>query len=429
MKFNLRLPTKLREEFIAAVVFVFAALAFLLRSVWALLPIIVLITIIYLLLCNLESIKELLSRVAERMEGKVNDRQSTNGANILGDNALRRRILDIHIGSNSSTGVPVGINVGDSTHIACYAQSGGGKTTVLYAILYDIVSLYAPGRVRIAIADPKRYSFTIFGKVPHLFAPIGAGVDECLTLLRRVDKELLAREKLFAQIPDDRLCENLGDYHRIAYELGLSLPPIPWLIFVVDEVQDVAANEEATAILTRLAKKGRALGIRLVLATQRPTTAGLSHEIQSQLETKFVGFMDSRQEYAVAKVPSETYEKMVKRPGRFMLRYRGEWVNVQVDRIPVTQLEGMLRKISAGRAKLEWRPIASRTNPNGAREIVGAGLTQSEKQRKVIEWMVERDGERPSADELMGAFNVSQATAYRYIQDLWSVALERREEM
>ena len=329
MKFNLRLPPDKREELTVIWLLIGAVSVFLTRSAWAVLMIVPLCIAAYLFFCNYEAMYAWAEQMAEKVEKIVDDRRYTGDNPSVGRDVLRRRILDVHIGSDSVTGDTIGINVGDSTHIACYAQSGGGKTTVLYALLYDIVSLYAPGRVRIAIADPKRYSFTIFGKVPHLFAPIGAGVDECLILFRGIDRELAKREKLFARIPDDRLCENLGDYHRIAYELGLSLPPIPWLIVIVDEVQDIAANEEATAILTRLAKKGRALGIRLVLATQRPTTAGLSHEIQSQLETKFVGFMDSRQEYAVAKVPPDAYETMAKKPGRFMLRYMGEWVHVQ----------------------------------------------------------------------------------------------------
>ena len=430
MKLNLRLPDDYKEEITVVFLFIIVLNVFFLRSAWVVLPIMPQLLLSYLILCNTELIKERLSGVLERMEDKFNVRSDSVGPDVSGDSVLRRRLLDVHIGSDSSEGIPVGINVGNSTHIACYAQSGGGKTTILYALLYDVVSLYDPRRVTVAIADPKRYSFTIFGKIPHLFAPIGAGVTESLRLLRRIDRELVEREKLFAKIPQDRLCENLRDYHRIAYELSLPLPPIPYLLMIVDEVQEVAANEEATAILTRLAKKGRALGIRLVLATQRPTTAGLSHEIQSQLETRFVGYMSSSQEYSVARVPPEVYETMKAKPGRFMMHYLGKWTHVQVDRIPVEQLEAMLRHVSRGRDKLEWSNKHARVSDNGSRRIVGQGLTQTEKQQRVIEWMVDIESDdRPSADELMSAFDVSQATAYRYLDRLWPVALERRAEI
>jgi len=412
-----------REKFGVILLLIVAGLLVLTRSAWSLLLAVPILIVVYLAVANKEQLIAWVERMTERFEvdGRISSDDSVNP-----DVVLVRRVLDIFVGSSISTGIPVSINLGDTTHTAIYAQSGGGKTTILYGILYDILSLYPPDRVNIAIGDPKSYSFTIFGKAPHLFCPIGRGGSETLLMLREIDAELEQREQLLAQIPDDRLCEGLRDYHRIAYELGLDLPPIPWLIVVIDEVQEVAANEEAEEILTRLAKKGRALGIRLILATQRPTTAGISHEIQSQLECKFVGYMGASQEYSVARVPPEIYTDMVSQPGRFMLRYKGEWDHVMVERIEVERLEAMLRKLSAGRSRLEWKEIDARYGVDGRTHLVGVGKSQTEKQRIIVDWMVGLGSdERPSADEFMARFNVSQATAYRQIATCWPLALAR----
>lgn len=420
---HLMLEESDREKFGVILLLVVAGLLVVTRSPWSLLAAIPILLVVYLAIANKEQLVARVNDMTERFE--VDERVSGEDS-FNSDVSLVRRILDIFVGSSISTGIPVGINLGDTTHTAIYAQSGGGKTTILYGILYDILSLYSPDRVNVAIGDPKSYSFTIFGKAPHLFCPIGRGTSETLLMLREIDTELERREKLLAQIPDDRLCEGLRDYHRIAYELGLDLPPIPWLIVVIDEVQEVAANEEAEEILTRLAKKGRALGIRLILATQRPTTAGLSHEIQSQLECKFVGYMGASQEYSVARVPPEIYADMVATPGRFMLRYKGEWQHVMVERIEVARLEAMLRKLSAGRSRLEWEEIDSRYGVDGRTNLVGVGRSQTEKQRIIVDWMVGLGSdERPSADEFMARFNVSQATAYRQIAACWPMALAR----
>lgn len=417
----MHLPSDKHDAFTAVALLLFAGLLAATRSLWSVLVSIPAIIVVYLVLSNLEILSNLVSGVVERPEKET---ISDSRDNSMVDSMLVRRIGDVFVGSSISSGNVVGINLGDSTHFAVYAQSGGGKTTILYSILYDLISLYSPDRVRIAIGDPKSYSFTIFGKAPHLYCPIGRGVGETLLVLQKLDAELAKREKMFSKIPDDRLCENLNDYHRIAYELGLDLEALPWLIAIVDEVQEVAAGEEATEILTRLAKKGRALGIRLILATQRPTSAGLSHEIQSQMECKFVGFMDSNQEYSVARVPPEVYLSMVDIPGRFMMRYKGRWQHVMVERIEVARLEAMLRKVSDGRQKFEWSEIDARIGASGKVPLTGSGFSETQKGRKIVSWMVNRgSNEKPSAEEFMGYFDCSQATAYRKIPQYWPRAL------
>ncbi|XUM24296.1 DNA translocase FtsK [Bradyrhizobium oligotrophicum S58] len=192
----------------------------------------------------------------------------------------------------STVSFPVGIDVEGNPIVADFADpntchalvagsTGSGKSEWLKAMVASMLLRNSPEQVKIALIDPKILTFSGVGGSPYLWRPVATTLAEALRILRDAVKEMDARY----QVLNAAGVVNLGDY------IKAGKADLPFLVLIFDEFADLILagrddKKEFEALVARIAGKGRAAGIHLVLATQRPDRAVVTGLIKSNLPLK-----------------------------------------------------------------------------------------------------------------------------------------------
>ncbi|MGC2210689.1 MAG: DNA translocase FtsK [Candidatus Korobacteraceae bacterium] len=162
-------------------------------------------------------------------------------------------------------------------HLLIAGSTGSGKSVAINAFIMSLLYKSTPDQVRLILVDPKRVELTNYDGVPHLYTPIISEPKLASNALRNAVREMENRLKLLAQ----KGVRNIDQYNRLfedgytpsLFEDGTEEKPLPYIVIIVDELADLmmidGANVEES--ITRLAQMARAIGIHLVLATQRPS--------------------------------------------------------------------------------------------------------------------------------------------------------------
>jgi S-DNA-T family DNA segregation ATPase FtsK/SpoIIIE len=162
-------------------------------------------------------------------------------------------------------------------HLLIAGSTGSGKSVAINAFIMALLYKSTPDQVRLILVDPKRVELTNYDGVPHLYTPIISEPKLASNALRNAVREMERRLKLLAQ----RGVRNIDQYNRLfeegytpsLFEDGTEEKPLPYIVIIVDELADLmmvdGANVEES--ITRLAQMARAIGIHLILATQRPS--------------------------------------------------------------------------------------------------------------------------------------------------------------
>ncbi len=174
-----------------------------------------------------------------------------------------------------------GVYVSDLTkmpHLLIAGATGSGKSMTVNCILASILFKATPEEVRFILIDPKRLELGLYDGIPHLLAPIVTDPKRAAYALKWAVAEMENRYKLLASFgvrnieQFNREIRDLTDW-PLALESGEPIRPLPYIVIIIDELADlmmIASSEVETAI-TRLAQMARAVGIHLVLTTQRPS--------------------------------------------------------------------------------------------------------------------------------------------------------------
>ncbi len=260
--------------------------------------------------------------------------------------------------------------------------------------------------------------FSIYHRLPHLFCPVAETVEDSEKLLRHLKTEMQRRAKLYRGFSENHLCNDLTRYHGLIDQMEVPLERLPYILAIFEEAQDVAKpGTDTEQMMINIAKKGRAYGIHLICATQRNTRGVMTGDLQEQFVTRFVGYMDSNQEYAhVGRVPREVYEQMEKLPGRFMMKYGGSWSDIQAKMMVDNKLEQMAMKVSENRS----RPVWQHTTPiQGKPTKTPWQGTSAQKKVMVSQW-IQGFPNKPTIEQFLTEFDVqSTSTAYKWINEVW----------
>jgi DNA segregation ATPase FtsK/SpoIIIE, S-DNA-T family len=191
-------------------------------------------------------------------------------------------------------------------HLLIAGSTGTGKSVFINSLLMSILYKASPDDVKLVLVDPKRLELNLYDNIPHLIAPVVTDPKIASNVLRNATREMENRLKLLAQ----RGVRNIDQYNRtFKKEQSLSLfdnleetehKPLPYLIIVIDELADlmmVDTNNVEEAI-TRLAQMARAVGIHLILATQRPSvdviTGLIKANFPARISFRVASKVDSR---------------------------------------------------------------------------------------------------------------------------------------
>ena len=170
--------------------------------------------------------------------------------------------LPIALGQDTG-GTPVVLDLAALPHMLIAGATGSGKSVCINSIVASFLLTKTPEQLRILMVDPKRVELTPFNGIPHLVGPVIVDAEEVNTALRGLIREMLGRYKLMEEIG----ARNIDGYNK------RSKVKMPFLVLIVDELADLmmVGGFEVEQNLVRLAQLGRATGIHLVLATQRPS--------------------------------------------------------------------------------------------------------------------------------------------------------------
>ncbi len=176
-------------------------------------------------------------------------------------------------------------------HVLIAGSTGSGKSVAINAMIMSVLYKATPEQVRMILVDPKRVELGMYEGIPHLFTPIITEPKLAANALRNAVREMERRLKLLAS----RSVRNIDQYNKLfdsqtpsLFEDAEQEQPLPHIIIIIDELADLMMLDKANVeeAITRLAQMARAVGIHLVLATQRPSVDVITGLIKANVPTR-----------------------------------------------------------------------------------------------------------------------------------------------
>ncbi len=191
-------------------------------------------------------------------------------------------------------------------HLLIAGATGTGKSVFLNSLIISMLYKATPDELKLVMVDPKRLELGLYEDIPHLLAPVVTDPKVASNVLRNATREMEKRLKLLAQ----RGVRNIDQYNR-TFTRGESLSlfdddeemehkPLPYIVIVIDELADLMMvdTNNVEASITRLAQMARAVGIHLILATQRPSvdviTGLIKANFPARISFRVASKVDSR---------------------------------------------------------------------------------------------------------------------------------------
>jgi S-DNA-T family DNA segregation ATPase FtsK/SpoIIIE len=196
--------------------------------------------------------------------------------------------LTLALGKDTS-GKPIVADLRDMPHLLVAGATGSGKTVALNVIITSILYNAAPNEVKFIMVDPKMVELVQYNDIPHMLCPAITDHKKVAAALGWVVSEMETRYKTLAK----HKVRNISAYHDLGYEM-------PYIVVVIDEFADLMQTSAKTveSAVTRLSQLARAVGVHLVLATQRPSvnviTGTIKANFPARIAFKVASQVDSR---------------------------------------------------------------------------------------------------------------------------------------
>lgn len=202
-------------------------------------------------------------------------------------------------------------NIGKMPHALIAGATGSGKSVTIHAIITSLLYRLGPARLRFLMIDPKRVELTLYNPIPHLLSPVITDAKRAITALRWAGKEM---ERRYNILQENRV-RDIESYHENILkpaleqlrkkggepEEGEKIPEaMPFIVIVIDELADIMQSfpRELEASIVRLAQMSRAVGIHLLLSTQRPSvnviTGLIKANVPARVALQVASQIDSR---------------------------------------------------------------------------------------------------------------------------------------
>ncbi len=185
-------------------------------------------------------------------------------------------------------GQPVVIDIGKLPHLLVAGSTGSGKSVCLNSLICNLLLRNAPGRLRLILIDPKMLEMSVYNGIPHLLVPVVTDPKEALRALKWLVAQMEHRYRQLARAG----VRDIGTYNvkvqrgEVVNATGETVTePMPFYLTIVDELADlmIQLGQEFELPVTRLAQKARAVGIHLILATQRPSVDVITGVIKANI--------------------------------------------------------------------------------------------------------------------------------------------------
>ncbi len=207
-----------------------------------------------------------------------------------------------------TSGLSFYANLAKSPHLLIAGTTGSGKSITIHALITSLLYRNSPDNLKFIMVDPKRVELTLYNKIPHLLTPVITDAKKTILALKWAAKEMERRYEIL----QSHSLQNISSYHKNVLEPELKkrggnknpddkpIETMPYIVIVVDELADImqAYPRELEAGIVRLAQMSRAVGIHLILSTQRPSvnviTGLIKANIPSRIALQVASQIDSR---------------------------------------------------------------------------------------------------------------------------------------
>lgn len=273
----------------------------------------------------------------------------------------KKRALPIVLGEDVK-GQPIAADMVRMPHLLIAGATGSGKSVCINSIVACLLLTNTPDQLRLLMIDPKMVELSVYNGIPHLLSPVVTEIDKAAGVLFWAVKEMERRYTLFSKAN----ARDLPRYNSYLDKNGEKR--VPYIVVVVDEMADLmmAAPEEVEKHICRLAQMARAVGIHLIIATQRPSVDVITGLIKANFPSRIAFAVTSQTDSRV----------ILDVPGAERLLGRGDMLFMAPDASKLERLQGTLvTDDEIARLVQYWRgirPFESGSAAHPAPELEGA---------------------------------------------------------
>lgn len=197
-------------------------------------------------------------------------------------------------------GAPMFGNLGGMPHLLVAGATGSGKTICLNSLIMSLIYRNSPKVMRLILIDPKRVEFHVYGNLPHLLTPVILNARKAVNALNWLVGEMERRFEVLRAFGARDIGTYNSDLAKKPKKQEEGFEQLPYIVLVIDELADLmmTKGKEVEAAIVRLSQLARAVGIHLVVATQRPSveviTGLIKANITSRIAFQVASQIDSR---------------------------------------------------------------------------------------------------------------------------------------
>src|SRR6185369_15738011 len=188
-------------------------------------------------------------------------------------------------------------NLAKAPHLLIAGSTGSGKSVTIHAVITSLLYRNSPDNLKFIMIDPKRVELTLYKGIPHLLTPVITDAKKTILALKWAAKEMDRRYDIL----QTESLQNIESYHKKVVEPEIAkaknkenteekkaIETMPYIVIVIDELADImqAYPRELESAIVRLAQMSRAVGIHLILSTQRPSVNVITGLIKANVPTR-----------------------------------------------------------------------------------------------------------------------------------------------
>ncbi len=367
--------------------------------------------------------------------------RTTVGIEVPNDHRHMVRLIDVMTGvggrfqecrvplflGKDAKGVPLVFDLADMPHLLMAGRTGTGKSVCINAMILSILMTRRPDEVKMILIDPKKVELTLYKRIPHLMHPVVLDMKKAESLLAWACEKMDERYEFLRRAE----VRNIQDYNRLgAEEIYARLAPeddlerqripthMPYIVIVIDELADMLMTAENSKELeqhiVRLAQLARAVGMHLILATQRPTVDVVTGLIKANLPARIAFQVTNRGDSRVVLDEMGAERLLGNGDMLFLIPGTSQIIRAQGTYVSENEVKGLCKYLERYPVEFSRELLQLQVSGGPGGKDRGAALKQRDELYEPAIEIVVREG-RGSCSLLQRALGIGYGRAARLI--------------